>query len=922
MEEKSVRLYTKPDGKIEVWCIKHSKPLSVRSAKRHFSNKKLHPELDTNDVQQWQCIKDIYDFHNCGNNSASSTAAHRKRAKQEQKIEEQDEGEAEHHDGGDKWIPYHDEEGRLWFTNGVEVHLVTDVVTAPPDNHSAPAPSSDECWQEWDMQGNWGCTNSAEWIPEEDELEEDEAEDEDGTIPPLMYEDDEAWAGGWDGFTVGVPAVKRNPPAAACSGSGAATKSEEWWHDCDNHGALYGADGTEWIPEEGELDDEEVEIPQHVLATAKHKAIPPVAGGSAIPLMMKIKQYVQQWTDDKWDPKAERHDWPLELPENLDLRGFKAYLRKMAKAAATADIREVGIQMLYSCFNIKGACDHITFSMKLYEDDLLEDLLRLPLLEPHKSFTRKITEALTPFLAWLEIECTKKQVGSQRDHFKEAERMVKLLYKNTVKPITHQTKKARKKNSRNKNVRDEAKLAKLAPVPVQKAALKQRYIDAHIISIALRAGHHEGKKLRYAMTVAMGGAYYAASPVGRPGEIEICEEASVRHTLEHNLDFIYVEPDDHKTGDTEMELGKYMTPANLQMAGVALDIPGRVGTKFLQPCNPKTKHVAMHKILQKDCQVYTPGYGYACATLKRKGWKTEWDNAMDDNTSIKEARAMVDRVNAHSTSTANKYYKLNKAAGDAKRAKEIAGKIMGEEVPWPSEAIAALTTARIDARIAKLVQLYSRQRGKKKKAEDSDNGSEEGGEEEDSDKFSEDDATDGTDSECGVADEADGGSCAHARGSGDGAAESEDDDSDDQGDLLAQIRQPLKDKGVHDDDLPLSELPKVRRRPTQLLKPSPVSWKQLRVKTLEAQATTESPKPVLPALRKPTRTRVMILPEAQTWIISKATEFFDGSHAVPPAPWFDGLLQDGIRLGHLTPEHNPQGLRSLVRRTFGWGRGC
>ena len=60
----------------------------------------------------------------------------------------------------------------------------------------------------------------------------------------------------------------------------------------------------------------------------------------------------------------------------------------------------------------------------------------------------------------------------------------------------------------------------------------------------------------------------------------------------------------------------------------------------------------------------------------------------------------------------------------------------------------------------------------------------------------------------------------------------------------------------------------------------------------------------------------MIPPDAQKWIVHRARKFFDGHDVVPPVAWFDDILQEGIQRGYLTTNHNPEGLRSLVRRTF------
>ena len=118
-------------------------------------------------------------------------------------------------------------------------------------------------------------------------------------------------------------------------------------------------------------------------------------------------------------------------------------------------------------------------------------------------------------------------------------------------------------------------------------------------------------------------------------------------------------------------------------------------------------------------------------------------------------------------------------------------------------------------------------------------------------------------------------------------------------------------KGTLPDDLLLSELPKIR--PTGANKISDYfHGSELR------NGAPMSARPLEPAttIKTGKRTRVMILPEAQKWIVARARKFYDGHDVAPQGTWYDDILEEGIRLRYLTTNHNPQGLRSLVRRIF------
>ena len=73
MEKESVKLCIKANGEIDptkICCVKHSKvgkAITLRSVVAHFSNQRLHPELDPADVEQWLCVRDSRTGNNTDN---------------------------------------------------------------------------------------------------------------------------------------------------------------------------------------------------------------------------------------------------------------------------------------------------------------------------------------------------------------------------------------------------------------------------------------------------------------------------------------------------------------------------------------------------------------------------------------------------------------------------------------------------------------------------------------------------------------------------------------------------------------------------------------------------------------------------------------------------------------------------------------
>lgn len=208
-----------------------------------------------------------------------------------QEVGTPDDGETEPRDNGSGWFPAHDEEDRLWFTNGTVWHLVTDVM---PLTGARPAAS-----------------------------------------PSFVIR-------------------------------GIDLKSNEWWQDYDLYGNWCWTDGMQWILEEGESEEDD---PLSVFPTPHAEPTPSVAADSAGVISMQIKPCVQQGTNAMWAPGTQSCAWQLELHEDLQLGGFIEHMKSNAIKDTTADRNAHGIEMMYSCFDIKGVCDHIAFCILLYEKD-------------------------------------------------------------------------------------------------------------------------------------------------------------------------------------------------------------------------------------------------------------------------------------------------------------------------------------------------------------------------------------------------------------------------------------------------------------------------------------------------------------------------------------------------------------------------
>jgi len=212
-------------------------------------------------------------------------------------------------------------------------------------------------------------------------------------------------------------------------------------------------------------------------------------------------------------------------------------------------------------------------------------------------------------------------------------------------------------------------------------------------------------------------------------------EPTMQETLASNVDYVKVDPRDHKTGGTHGFLGKYMPSGTLKMASLVIDLPGRTGESFLQPYSATTKHANMGKLMGKACKDYTSGYTFQPPTRIRKGWQT----AVNQDLSVQKAQEMVARVNAHTPLTAKKNYTMFKCEQDAIQAKSACIALMDGSVDWPTALITPLSPEEINNRVQELLVMWSKNKKKEEQSAEekallgTTDSEEEGGDENDPD---------------------------------------------------------------------------------------------------------------------------------------------------------------------------------------------
>ena len=119
-----------------------------------------------------------------------------------------------------------------------------------------------------------------------------------------------------------------------------------------------------------------------------------------------ITEAARNWKPDMLADGARRHSWPIETTTKINLDDFTKFLDNRAMAEDTSMIYKQGVDYLMSIFVIDGPVHIVSILSTLYVEDVITDVLRLPLMNPSYSWTRKVVDSLSLLCELGSIECS------------------------------------------------------------------------------------------------------------------------------------------------------------------------------------------------------------------------------------------------------------------------------------------------------------------------------------------------------------------------------------------------------------------------------------------------------------------------------------------------------------------------------------
>ena len=396
-----------------------------------------------------------------------------------------------------------------------------------------------------------------------------------------------------------------------------------------------------------------------------------------------------------WAPNAAasvdslRTKWPLAGRFDFDFGDFREYLvATKGLKLVSANVHVQKLQYLYGMFDFDShEFSHIAFVANLYKTKLFDELLKLPVLQPHFSTTLNIATALSHLCDFALLECGRRNL-------KEAKRCITLLKNEVLALLRKRAHKERAASSARKSARDGESIENMPPPDVLKAAIKLAMIDLNTLLMVKQDHKDLDWQTKYAANVMMAGIIFTNGYAGRPGEWSKMTRQKIEKFIASGTDCLVIE--EHKTARIYGPLGRWVSPGTQRAMETMLKIHDRESVLFMDPAKSSASAISMASVLKRFGAVYMPDFTPPLPTLMRKWFHTSAE--ADTSGKAKQFEALCS-MDGHSVKTGKKIYVVGKPAKQAAAAKAIFANFVGDPVAWPSVAELAGGRAESEARI-------------------------------------------------------------------------------------------------------------------------------------------------------------------------------------------------------------------------------
>ena len=243
-------------------------------------------------------------------------------------------------------------------------------------------------------------------------------------------------------------------------------------------------------------------------------------------LQFSIIDNVASWCPESgWDQAKKKHAWPFQdqgLP--VDLAFFETFLKRKNKKPCTIEARLRGAKYFFTMFNCDGV-DTMPPIEKLfrqmYETDVLDTIMSLPVLSPEYSWTDVVVRGLWELVSCLKTRCLKR-------HDIDGHRDLELVLSDVLVGRKSASTRGKQARAVNRTMVDKKTYDDMFDVKGLKAAVKQSMVDLAACSWAMKNKYLPKGNWIGCATVMMHGIIFVGGQRGRPGEWALVQKEDIR----------------------------------------------------------------------------------------------------------------------------------------------------------------------------------------------------------------------------------------------------------------------------------------------------------------------------------------------------------------------------------------------------------
>jgi hypothetical protein len=304
-------------------------------------------------------------------------------------------------------------------------------------------------------------------------------------------------------------------------------------------------------------------------------------GGTAPPLA--------EWDHPEGDAKI--NTCPIPSTSDLDFSSFRKYLVDVGLKASSADYNIQSIKRFFNLLAIEeGQFELAGVLCSIYQNDVMQQTMNSPLMDPKYTWSRNIVTALEHFCDHLKIFGNKKRWNETRTTLQQLVDEVLCGYKR--KGIDHM-----KDADKRKFQFYAARLENFPSREQIKAAVHEAMLSLAVLSLNSAGKSDLDFMSKLTATTAMVGIVYYNSFAGRSGEWQTMTREHVVQQIADGKDFLLCP--DHKTADTYGTRAKYVPAGSMEAMKIHINLPGKSRDLLLEPASAQSPHVSIAQHLKR-----------------------------------------------------------------------------------------------------------------------------------------------------------------------------------------------------------------------------------------------------------------------------------------------------------------------------------